>query len=133
MSSNSSSSSSPARRPVLIAEDEEHIAKLVAFKLGREGFDVTIAKNGQEAIDRLRQAPWALIILDVMMPLKDGWEVLRELRADLALASIPVLMLTAKGFQSDMANAARLGAEQYLKKPFDPSELAERVRKLARP
>ena len=114
---------------ILFAEDEEHIAKLVAFKLNREGFHVTHACNGQEAIDQLHLQPWNLIILDVMMPICDGWTVLKTVRAS-RLAGIPVLMLTAKSFQQDMANAAELGATQFLKKPFDPNELASVVRKM---
>ena len=115
---------------ILLAEDEEHIAKLVAFKLGREGFAVTHAKNGQEAIAQLRSRPWVLIILDVMMPLADGWQVLRAARAEPATARVPVLMLTAKSYQQDLANASGLGATEFLKKPFDPAHLAETVRKL---
>jgi DNA-binding response OmpR family regulator len=115
---------------ILIAEDEEHIAKLVAFKLNKEGFEVTIAKNGQEAIDLLLAKPWKLLILDVMMPICDGWQVLKQLRATPEVAKIPVLMLTAKSYQQDMANAAELGATQFLKKPFEPSNLASVVRKL---
>ena len=115
---------------ILLAEDEEHIAKLVAFKLSREGFSVTIAKNGQEAIDQLRLKPWVLVILDVMMPVLDGWQVLRTLRSSEDLATLPVLMLTAKGEQKDMATAVDLGVQQYLKKPFDPNELANVVKRL---
>ena len=117
---------------ILLAEDEEHIAKLVSFKLGREGFEVVIAKNGQEAIDQLTLQPWSLIILDVMMPIKDGWQVLRHARATPALSDIPVLMLTAKGLPEDMTDAKELGATQFLKKPFDPAELAELVKRMAR-
>jgi DNA-binding response OmpR family regulator len=113
-----------------MAEDEEHIAKLVAFKLTREGYEVTIAKNGKEAIDQLLTKPWSLLILDVMMPICDGWQVLKQVRATSALAHVPVLMLTAKSFQQDMANAADLGATQFLKKPFEPANLAAVVRKL---
>jgi DNA-binding response OmpR family regulator len=113
-----------------MAEDEEHIAKLVAFKLTREGFEVTIAPNGQEAINRLLLKPWALVILDVMMPIKDGWQVLKEIRATPAIAKIPVLMLTAKSYHSDLANAAELGATQFIKKPFEPNHLAATVRQL---
>jgi two-component system alkaline phosphatase synthesis response regulator PhoP len=115
---------------ILIAEDEEHIAKLVAFKLTKEGFAVTIAKNGKEAIDQLLTKSWSLLILDVMMPICDGWQVLKQVRATPELARVPVLMLTAKSFQQDMANAAELGATQFLKKPFEPTNLAAVVRKL---
>lgn len=119
-----------ARKQILVAEDEEHIAKLLAFKLEREGYAVTIARNGQEAIDRLGAQPWALLILDVMMPLADGWQVLQQARANPATARLPVIMLTAKSFQQDVTSAAELGATQFMKKPFEPAALAASVRKL---
>jgi DNA-binding response OmpR family regulator len=118
------------KKQILLAEDEEHIAKLVAFKLSREGYEVTIARNGKEAVDQLLSKPWSLLILDVMMPVTDGWQVLKQARATPSLASLPVLMLTAKSHQQDMANAADLGATQFLKKPFEPANLALIVRKL---
>jgi DNA-binding response OmpR family regulator len=115
---------------ILLAEDEEHIAKLVAFKLTKEGFTVTHARNGQEAIQLLPSRPWGLIILDVMMPVVHGWQVLKHIRARPEFARVPVLMLTAKNAQQDLANAAELGATQFLKKPFEPANLASVVRKL---
>lgn len=118
------------KKAILLAEDEEHIAKLVAFKLSREGYEVTIARNGQEAIDRLLLKPWALLILDVMMPICDGWQVLKQARSTPQIASVPVLMLTAKSYHRDLANAAELGATQFIKKPFEPANLAAVVRKL---
>lgn len=124
------STAAASKKQILLAEDEEHIAKLVAFKLSREGYEVTIARNGQEAIDQLSQKPWSLLILDVMMPICDGWQVLKQARASPRLASVPVLMLTAKSYQQDMANAAELGATQFIKKPFEPANLAMSVRKL---
>jgi DNA-binding response OmpR family regulator len=114
---------------ILLAEDEEHIAKLVAFKLNRDGFQLTIAKNGQEAMDHLDSKKWSLIILDVMMPIYDGWQVLKTARSTLG-DEIPVLMLTAKSHQKDVANAAELGATQFMKKPFDPAELSTLVKKM---
>jgi DNA-binding response OmpR family regulator len=119
-----------AKKQILVAEDEEHIAKLVAFKLTREGYDVTVAPNGQEAINQLTLKPWSLVILDVMMPFKDGWQVLKEIRSMPELKPLPVLMLTAKSYQQDVANAAELGATQFLKKPFEPNHLAATVRQL---
>lgn len=116
--------------PILVAEDEVHIAKLVQFKLEKEGFRVVVAINGQDAKDKLRAEKWACVILDVMMPICDGWDVLKAIRSDTSLSTLPVLMLTAKGNQQDMANAAKLGATQFLKKPFDPNELATMVRRL---
>lgn len=121
----------PGRPKILLAEDEEHIAKLVAFKLEREGFDVRVAPNGEEALRMLAEGGWTLVILDVMMPLIDGWEVLRRTRESPATATLPVLMLTAKGGRKDMASAAELGATRYLRKPFDPSELAKVVREMS--
>lgn len=121
---------SEADKRILLAEDEAHIAKLVEFKLSRDGFELSVAENGQVAIDRLKDGPWALIILDVMMPVCDGWQVLQAIREDSALGEVPVLMLTAKGQQKDMANAAEMGATHYLKKPFDPGELSETVKRL---
>jgi DNA-binding response OmpR family regulator len=120
---------------ILLAEDDDHIAKLVSFKLAKDGYQLTVARNGQEATDLLvgpkaPAEPWTAVILDVMMPHKDGWQVLRELRGSEKTAKLPVLMLTAKGAQKDITNAAELGAERYLRKPFDPAELAKVVREL---
>lgn len=121
-------------KKILVAEDEEHIAKLVAFKLSRDGYQVVIAENGQEALSQLQAAGpggWDLLILDVMMPIKDGWEVLKEVRAPgSAFLSLPVLMMTAKGSSKDVTEAADLGATQYLKKPFDPQELSAVVKEI---
>lgn len=116
---------------VLIAEDEAHIAKLIEFKLKIEGFSVTIAPNGKAAMDLLKTKPWKLIILDVMMPLADGWEVLRFIRAHSEFKGIPVLMLTAKGQTRDQVAAAQLGATRFLKKPFDPAELGRVAKELS--
>ena len=73
---------------------------------------------------------WSLLILDVMMPICDGWQVLKQARSTPEVASVPVVMLTAKSYQHDMANAADLGASQFIKKPFEPTTLALAVRKL---
>ena len=117
-------------KKILLAEDEASIARLVEFKLSREGYDVFIAKNGQVAIEHLFSQPWSVLILDIMMPVLDGWEVLKKVRAIESLKSLPVLMLTAKGQQKDLASAIELGANEFLRKPFDPDELVEVVKKL---
>ena len=117
-----------ARPKILLAEDEEHIAKLIVFKLNREGYDVSVAQNGREALELFEKDEYKLLILDVMMPLVDGMEVLKRVRATARpSAHVPILMLTAKGRQSDAAQAADLGATQFLRKPFDPAELASIV------
>ncbi|MBI4925971.1 MAG: response regulator [Bdellovibrio sp.] len=118
---------------ILLAEDEEHIAKLIVFKLAKESFSVTVARNGQEAILLLRKKEWKLIILDVMMPIVNGWQVLKELRSIVSLNDIPVLMLSAKGYQNlEVVGDAEMGAQQYLKKPFDPEDLAKVVKRMIR-
>ncbi len=114
---------------ILLAEDEEQIAKLISYKLSLEGYSVFLAKNGQEAIDHFGSRDWSLLILDIMMPIRDGWQVLKDLRSS-QWAKVPVLVLSAKGNQKDITNASELGATQYLRKPFDPSELAQLVKKM---
>lgn len=113
---------------ILLAEDEEHIAKLVHFKLTKEGYQLSIAKNGLEAIELLEAKPWRLFLLDVMMPGADGFEVLKAIRSNPKISHIPVLMLTAKGFDKSVAEAAELGVEHFMKKPFDPQILANTVK-----
>lgn len=115
---------------IILAEDEAHISKLIEYKLAKEGHSVTTAKNGKEALELLNGGEtWSLVILDVMMPFHDGWEVLREFRA--RDAQTPVLMLTAKGSELDRAKSVELGATRFLRKPFDPAELADVVRETA--
>tara|TARA_Y100000590_G_C15721835_1_gene1013780 strand:+ start:479 stop:835 length:357 start_codon:yes stop_codon:yes gene_type:complete len=113
---------------ILIAEDELHISKLVEFKLSKEGHEIHVAHDGKEAIESL-DSEWDLIILDVMMPHFDGWEVLKRVRENQTTQNIPVLMLTAKG-SADLDSAMKLDVTQYLKKPFDPNELASVVSKM---
>lgn len=111
---------------ILLAEDEEHIARLIEFKLKKEGHSVRVARNGVEALEFWGEDKWSLIILDVMMPILDGWHVLKEIR--LKDPNVPVLMLTAKSSETDIAKSAELGATRFLKKPFDPSDLARVVK-----
>jgi DNA-binding response OmpR family regulator len=109
----------------LLAEDEEHIARLIEFKLKKEGHSVVVARNGVEALERWPGQIWSLVILDVMMPILDGWNVLKEIRR--TDPNVPVLMLTAKSSETDISKSAELGATRFLKKPFDPAELARVV------
>jgi DNA-binding response OmpR family regulator len=115
---------------ILLAEDEEHIAKLVLFKFGKAGLDCVWAKNGLEALEQARSGQYDLLILDIMMPGLDGWSVLKSL-ADEELKPFPrVIMLSARGFQHDLGVSARLGIKHYLKKPFDLQQMLDAVQKV---
>ena len=115
---------------VLIADDEPNIVISLEFLMKREGHVVSIARDGQQALEAIRTVRPHLVLLDVMMPFKTGFEVLQALRADEALAGTKVLMLTAKGRETDTAKGLALGADAYMTKPFSTKELAERVRQL---
>lgn len=115
-------------KQILLAEDDPQIARLVQFKLQKEGFTVTWVEDGEQALQRLRHAHFDLMLLDVMMPVKDGFSVLAELQADPQLPKIPVLMLTARASERDLLTGFKAGATDYIAKPFAPAELVRRVR-----
>ncbi|VTU27456.1 Transcriptional regulatory protein YycF [Variovorax sp. PBL-H6] len=113
---------------VLIADDEPNIVVSLEFLMKREGYQVSIARDGEQALDAIRRLRPDLVLLDVMMPIKSGLEVLQAVRADEAIAGTRILMLTAKGRTTDAAKGLALGADAYMTKPFSTRELAERVR-----
>lgn len=115
---------------VLIADDEPNIVISLEFLMKREGHEVSVARDGQQALEAIRSVRPDLVLLDVMMPFKTGFEVLQAVRADESLAGTKVLMLTAKGRETDTAKGLALGADAYMTKPFSTKELAERVRQL---
>jgi len=115
---------------VLIADDEPNIVISLEYLMQREGHAVSVARDGQQALDLIRSERPDLVLLDVMMPFKTGFEVLQAVRADDALAGTKILMLTAKGRDTDSAKGLALGADGYMTKPFSTRELAERVREL---
>ena len=112
---------------ILIADDDELLAALVQFKLEAAGHRVVIAENGAIALDAVKRKQPDLIVLDAMMPVLTGSEVLTQLKTDPAYATIPVIMLTARRNQEDVVAALRGGAADYLTKPFIPEELLVRV------
>jgi DNA-binding response OmpR family regulator len=112
---------------VLVADDDEDILGLVSFRLERSGYEVAAAKDGEEALRLARELSPALVVLDVMMPRLDGYEVARRLREDEATRGIPVILLTALAQEADVARGFESGADDYLRKPFSPQELAARV------
>ena len=115
---------------VLIADDEPNIVVSLEFLMKREGYEVIVARDGPAALDAIRRERPALVLLDVMMPKKSGYEVLAAARADEDLAGLKVLMLTAKGRDTDVAQGRGVGADAYVTKPFSTRDLAARVREL---
>jgi len=117
-------------KKVLVVDDASHITRLIQVNLEREGIEVATASDGVEGMRKVRQDPPDLIILDVIMPRKDGFEMLRELKEDEELAPIPAIMLTVKTQNQDIVHGLREGAELYLPKPFHPKELVSLVRRV---
>jgi DNA-binding response OmpR family regulator len=115
---------------VLVADDDEDILLLVSTRLKRDGYEVVTARNGIEALALAEAHKPAVAVLDVGMPGLDGLEVLTAIRAADALSETRVLLLTAKAQESDVRRGYDAGADAYIKKPFSPAELAERVREL---
>jgi len=117
---------------VLIVEDERDIRDLVLFHLEREGFQVSSASSGEEALRQVRHASPDLVLLDLMLPAMGGLEVCRKLRQDPATVALPIVMLTAKSDEVDRVLGLELGADDYIVKPFSPKELLARVRAVLR-
>ncbi|MGC8595593.1 MAG: response regulator transcription factor [Candidatus Kryptoniota bacterium] len=117
-------------KKILLAEDTQEVASLLLFKLRKSGFIVHHAVNGEEALKMVNVVKPDLIILDVMMPVIDGFEVLMKLRENETTKSIPVLMLTSLSTEKEVVRGLQLGADDYLTKPFSPQELLVRVNKL---
>ncbi len=115
---------------ILIADDEPNILISLEYLMKREGFEVALARDGQEALDAILRAPPDLVLLDVMMPRKTGLEVCQEVRSHAALQHVLILMLTAKGRDTDVAKGLALGANAYVTKPFSTKDLVAQVRAL---
>src|SRR6476661_4972593 len=112
---------------VLVADDEPHLLRLVKFRLEREGYEVLTAVDGDAALQVARSEQPDLCVLDVMMPKRSGFDVLRELRADERFNSTKVIMLTARAQDRDVDAGFSLGADDYVTKPFSPNELRVRI------
>jgi len=108
---------------VVIVEDEPNIIEAISFILSRDGWDVTAHANGETAVDAVRAANPDALLLDVMLPGKSGYDILKELRADPGFAELPVLMLTARGQKKDRELADALGVTRFMTKPFSNTEL----------
>lgn len=118
---------------LLIADDEPNILISLEFLMKREGYNVQLARDGQEAIDAILLHRPDLVLLDVMMPRKTGFDVCQEVRAHEQVKDTRILMLTAKGRDTDVAKGLALGVNAYMTKPFSTKELVDKVRELLEP
>ena len=121
-----------AKEKILVVDDEEDILELLRFNLSREGYQVSCAASGEEALSLVRSEIPGLIVLDLMLPGIDGLEVTRRLKNDPNTKNIPIVMLTAKGEEADIVTGLELGADDYITKPFSPRILVARVRAVLR-
>lgn len=116
---------------VLVCDDERNIVRLIQVTLERQGYTVVTAYDGKEGLEKVRAESPDLMVLDVMMPYMDGFEVLKNLRKDPATEALPVIMLTAKAQDKDVFEGYHYGADMYLTKPFNPMELVSFVNRIA--
>ncbi|MES9828930.1 MAG: response regulator [Candidatus Thiodiazotropha sp.] len=117
-------------KTILIVDDEPNIVLSVEYLMRREGYQVMAASDGQVAMEMIADTRPDLLILDVMMPRKNGFEVCREIRADPALSELPILMLSAKGREAEIKKGISLGADAYITKPFSTHDLVDKVNQL---
>ena len=116
--------------PILLVEDDPSLVEALSFILEAAGFAVESTSDGDEALRRMRRQRFAAVVLDIMLPGTDGFDVLRTIRADRALAATPVVVLTAKGQANDRETAEAAGASAFITKPFSNSEVVDRIRRL---
>jgi len=119
-------------KKILVVDDERHIVRLIQVNLERQGYHVVTAHDGKEALEKVASEKPDLVVLDVMMPYMDGFEVLRHLRRNPETAELPVIMLTAKAQDMDVFRGYQEGVDMYLTKPFNPQELLAFVRRIFR-
>lgn len=117
-------------KKILAVDDEKHIVRLVQVNLERQGYEVVTAFDGKEALQKVQEENPDLVVLDVMMPYMDGFEVLQNLRRNPATREIPVIMLTAKAQDADVFKGWQSGVDLYLTKPFNPMELLSFVKRI---
>jgi DNA-binding response OmpR family regulator len=117
---------------ILVVEDEQDVAELLRYHLVKEGYDVIVAPNGSDAVKRARDVRPEIILLDIMVPQLNGWEVCRRLKSDTETRAIPIIMVTGRVEEGDKVLGFELGADDYVTKPFSPRELVARVRAVVR-
>ncbi len=121
-----------AQGRVLVVEDEQDVAELIRYNLTREGYEVVVASNGADALKTARELLPAVILLDIMVPQLNGWEVCRRLKQEADTSGIPVIMVTGRVEEGDKVLGFELGADDYVTKPFSPRELVARIRAVVR-
>ena len=121
-----------AKERILVVDDEEDILELVRFHLTREGYQLTLAATGEDALKKAKLETFDLIVLDLMLPGVDGLEVAKALKADTRSKGVPIVMLTAKGEDADIVSGLEIGADDYITKPFSPRVLTARVKAVLR-
>lgn len=117
---------------ILVVEDDKHIAKLIKYNVERAGYECAAVSSGEDALDAARKQAMDLIVLDIMLPGMDGFEVCRLLKQDARLKAIPVIMLTARGEEIDRIVGLEVGSDDYMVKPFSPRELILRIKAVLR-
>ncbi len=117
---------------IVVIEDEDDILEVIAYNLKREGYDVVTSTSGEDGLEKIERNAPQLVILDLMLPEIDGIELCRKLKADPLTQAIPVIMVTAKGEESDVVLGLGVGADDYITKPFSPREMVARVRAVLR-
>lgn len=121
-----------AKNKILVIEDDDDIQELITYNLVREGYLVSSTTSGEAGLEAARRSAPDLVLLDLMLPGIDGLEVCRMLRADHRTAAVPIVMLTAKGEETDVVTGLEVGADDYITKPFSPREVVARVRTILR-
>jgi CheY-like chemotaxis protein len=120
-----------AKKRVLIVDDEYFLAEMIKMRLELAGFEILLAENGQEALDLLAKQSVDVILMDVMMPVMDGWETTKKIKLDEKLKKIPVVFLTARASHEDHLKADHVGGDDYIPKPFETEDLIAKVKKWA--
>lgn len=120
------------KQKILVVDDEADVVELIEYNLRNVGFDVVCATDGEEALAKIKTTLPDMIVLDIMLPGKDGFEVCKQLKRDPKTANIPIIMLTAKAAEVDRVVGLELGADDYITKPFSPRELVLRIKALFR-
>jgi CheY-like chemotaxis protein len=116
---------------VLVVDDDAVIRQLICVNLELEGFEVHMAEDGQDALEKIKDVDPTVVTLDIMMPRLDGWETAARLRNDPETAHVKVILLSARAQEADLRRGHGIGVDAYLTKPFDPDDLVEAVRRLA--